>query len=402
MKRLISFIFSLVFVSLVFLVLSCSNEAPVSPVSNNNSVTGQKLFKPGDIPCAVPVVSVSVTGNSVTVTWGAVTGAANYNVVFAGSPTAIPAAANYTGTSLTRSDIADGSYSVQVKANGGTNYSNSGFCDWVSFTISTTVTKTTPIITWSNPADITYGILLSSTQLNATASVSGTFVYTPVAGTLLNAGTHTLSVAFTPENTASYNNASATVYINVLKAKLATPVVIASVSYTDPSASVSASPAFIWPPNNKMTSVTFSGTVGTGSGTVTFSWNPVDYAGSYSVNGTSQTGTTFTTSALGTTTITVVAVPSDAANYENSDASTAVSATINAGSASYQLVDEYGEFSYSGSLIGSYSIPLSLRATRLGTDMDGRFYTFTITATNGGGTSVNATAISNVPHDQRK
>ena len=42
----------------------------------------------------------------------------------------------------------------------------------------TTVTKTvqiivgqvTPVITWSNPASITYGTALSATQLNATAS----------------------------------------------------------------------------------------------------------------------------------------------------------------------------------------------------------------------------------------
>ena len=48
--------------------------------------------------------------------------------------------------------------------------------------------KATPTITWATPADITYGTALSATQLNATASVPGTFVYTPVAGTVLNAG----------------------------------------------------------------------------------------------------------------------------------------------------------------------------------------------------------------------
>ncbi len=46
----------------------------------------------------------------------------------------------------------------------------------------------TPTITWSNPAGIPYGWPLSATQLNATASVPGTFVYTPAAGTVLNAG----------------------------------------------------------------------------------------------------------------------------------------------------------------------------------------------------------------------
>ena len=35
---------------------------------------------------------------------------------------------------------------------------------------------------------ITYGTALSATQLNATRDVPGTFVYTPAAGTVLNAG----------------------------------------------------------------------------------------------------------------------------------------------------------------------------------------------------------------------
>ena len=41
----------------------------------------------------------------------------------------------------------------------------------------------TPTITWANPADITYGTALGATQLDATASVAGTFAYTLAAGT---------------------------------------------------------------------------------------------------------------------------------------------------------------------------------------------------------------------------
>ena len=55
-------------------------------------------------------------------------------------------------------------------------------------TVSINVLKATPVITWATPADITYGTALSATQLNATASTPGTFVYTPTAGTVLNAG----------------------------------------------------------------------------------------------------------------------------------------------------------------------------------------------------------------------
>ncbi|AKB49259.1 Chitin binding protein (plasmid) [Methanosarcina barkeri str. Wiesmoor] len=90
----------------------------------------------------------------------------------------------------------------------------------VSNSVSLTVNKAIPLITWSNPADITSGTALSSTQLNANASVPGTFVYTPATGTVLNAGTHTLHVDFTPADTASYKSASKDVTINVVSQKM--------------------------------------------------------------------------------------------------------------------------------------------------------------------------------------
>src|SRR4029453_14629283 len=81
------------------------------------------------------------------------------------------------------------------------------------------VLKATPTITWPTPADIIYGTALSATQLNATAHVEGTFVYAPVAGTVLNAGNdQTLSVTFTPTDATNYASATASVQINVLKA----------------------------------------------------------------------------------------------------------------------------------------------------------------------------------------
>ncbi len=44
------------------------------------------------------------------------------------------------------------------------------------------VSKDVPQITWPTPADIVYGTQLSGAQLNATAAVSGTFVYSPQRG----------------------------------------------------------------------------------------------------------------------------------------------------------------------------------------------------------------------------
>ncbi|HEX8619305.1 MAG TPA: MBG domain-containing protein, partial [Thermoanaerobaculia bacterium] len=76
---------------------------------------------------------------------------------------------------------------------------------------SLTITKATPIVSWSHPADIVYGTPLSATQLNATANVSGTFTYTPAAGTILNAGANqTLSVDFAPNDTTNYNAVNGT------------------------------------------------------------------------------------------------------------------------------------------------------------------------------------------------
>ncbi len=54
-------------------------------------------------------------------------------------------------------------------------------------------TAVTPTITWANPASIVYGTPLSSTQLDATASVNGTtlpgsYAYSPAAGTILARG----------------------------------------------------------------------------------------------------------------------------------------------------------------------------------------------------------------------
>jgi hypothetical protein len=74
---------------------------------------------------------------------------------------------------------------------------------------------TTPTITWANPASITFGTPLSGAQLNATANVPGSFVYSPAAGTVLTVGTHTLSTTFTPTDTTHYTTATKSVSITV-------------------------------------------------------------------------------------------------------------------------------------------------------------------------------------------
>lgn len=70
-------------------------------------------------------------------------------------------------------------------------------------------------VAWPTPAPITSGTALSSTQLDATANVPGTFVYTPAAGTVLAAGVQTLSVTFTPTDSSEYSPVTATVKLIV-------------------------------------------------------------------------------------------------------------------------------------------------------------------------------------------
>lgn len=80
---------------------------------------------------------------------------------------------------------------------------------------STPQQKTTPAITWSNPQPINYGTTLSGTQLDATASVAGTFVYSPAAGIMPAVGTDTLSATFTPTDTIHYTVATFSVQLIV-------------------------------------------------------------------------------------------------------------------------------------------------------------------------------------------
>src|SRR5207249_6564860 len=65
---------------------------------------------------------------------------------------------------------------------------------------------------------VAHGTALDATQLNETASGPGTLAYTAALGTVLDAGSHELSVTFTPTNAANYAGATATGTLTVLKA----------------------------------------------------------------------------------------------------------------------------------------------------------------------------------------
>jgi hypothetical protein len=88
----------------------------------------------------------------------------------------------------------------------------------VSGTTLLKVNKVEPALIWSNPEDIASGVPLGETQLNATASVPGTFVYDPAAGTILAPGSRPLFVTFTPTDTDNYLVVTGQVMINVTQA----------------------------------------------------------------------------------------------------------------------------------------------------------------------------------------
>lgn len=90
-------------------------------------------------------------------------------------------------------------------------------------------------LTWGNPAPITQGTPLSGSQLNAVTEVPATCVYSPALGTILAAGTYTLSVVCTPSDT-NYDVLTGTVTL-VVKSKVKPKII-----WFNPSAIVNPTP----------------------------------------------------------------------------------------------------------------------------------------------------------------
>jgi hypothetical protein len=114
---------------------------------------------------------------------------------------------------LSLSSLGAGSYSFSA------NYAGDGrFVASNSASIPATISPVTPSISWSTPSALTYGTALSSTQLNASSPVAGTFSYSPAAGTVLSAGSQTLKTTFTPTDGTDYTTATAQVALTVNQA----------------------------------------------------------------------------------------------------------------------------------------------------------------------------------------
>jgi hypothetical protein len=141
----------------------------------------------------------------------------------------------FTYNGLTSAPVTADVYSV-----GGYYAGNSNYLPQTN-TTTLTITKATPVITWSTPADIVYGTPLGTAQLNASASAPGNFMYTPVSGTVLNAGDWSLHLDFTPGDTVNYLAASQEVSLTVMKAPQAIDfAVLPDKAIIDPPFSVTA------------------------------------------------------------------------------------------------------------------------------------------------------------------
>ena len=187
-----------------------------------NSVTTTATINVSQAQLTVAAADKSMTyGSSVPAFTYTITGFVNGDDagVISGTP----------GLSTTASSASHpGSYAINVDVSGlsATNYS------FAAQDGTLTIGKATPTITWANPADITYGTALGATQLDATTTVPGSFVYTPAAGTVLSAGAgQTLSVTFTPTDTADYNSVTTTATINVSRAQLTVAAADKSMTY---------------------------------------------------------------------------------------------------------------------------------------------------------------------------
>ncbi len=184
---------------------------------------------------------------------------------------------------------ADGNV-VAAPVNAGTYTVVGSFTDSANYTsasaTATLVIATAPVtITWSNPANITYGTPLSGIQLNASATaivngstvtVPGNFTYTPAAGTVLNAGNgQTLSEHFVPSGANYSTPTGQIVAINVKQATATTQRTTATTPY-------SASAQTLTLTGN----VTSNSSVPVSGGTLTFT-----LAGFSPVSGTVTNGT---------------------------------------------------------------------------------------------------------------
>jgi large repetitive protein len=221
---------------------SCTNVGPTYTMSSGTGTCTVTASQPGnnDYQAASPV-SESTTAERAnpTVTFTGAPATAPYNSTFVMTATTNASSVAYITTNNPTTCSLSGPYSpvtvTMLKSSGKCTFTASWGADQnynpTTTTQTTTAEKATPVISWSAPAAITYGTPLSTTQLDATANVAGSFTYSPAAGMIESAGDVTLKVTFKPTST-NYNTATDSVTLQVLETATVTTITTPSETVT--------------------------------------------------------------------------------------------------------------------------------------------------------------------------
>ena len=204
------------------LALDSSNNIYFAGYTNNNLPLANALqgTNAGGSPQGFFAKIATTTPQTITfgplsnMTYGAapfnVSASASSGLTVSFAPTT-PSTCTVSGTLVTI--VQGGACTIQATQLGNQTYSPA---QPVNQTFQ--ILPASPRLFWAAPQDILFGGALGSAQLNATAITTGTFVYTPPAGTVLSPGLgQTLSATFTPSNPANYNGGTVTTQINVVQ-----------------------------------------------------------------------------------------------------------------------------------------------------------------------------------------
>ena len=255
-----------------------------------------------------------------------------------------------------------GSYSVAVTGPAGTRMSAAALLQ---------VTASPFTVLWANPPDITYGAALSPAQLNATASIPGSFAYDPPAGAVLPAGNaQLLTATFTPSDTTTYQSTTATATINVLKATLAVAASDSSRPYRTPNPDFGGAIAGIQNGDNITATYACSATPGSPAGTYSILPTVHDPDG--------KLGNYVLSTAIGTLTVIPAAlvVSANDASRTYGGANPALTGMVTSVQNGDNITASYSCIASSSSPVGQYAIVPTLY------DPDGKLSNYSVTLNN--------------------
>jgi sugar lactone lactonase YvrE len=197
---------------------SCLLPVSFSPAALG-SLSGVLSLSDNNLSAAAPnyaIQNIALSGRSIqnipVITWNAptaVTYGTRLSALQLNATSSVAGTFTYSpkiGTLLTAGSQA---LTVTFTPKNSTDYATA------SASVTLSVNQATPTIKWTTPAPITHGVALSGEQLDATSSVTGTFTYSPIAGTVLGVGSQLLSVFFTPTDITDYTTATSSVVLTV-------------------------------------------------------------------------------------------------------------------------------------------------------------------------------------------